>query len=369
MSANNLSTMFLPNSYTNQVEKDAAPQRVDFPPQLQSPNCLTAPPAPNSWIDSTAATAMSASMPTATSALALQDYVVLFHSKTLLPADRRSTHEFVDFLGQSAGITLALHDLSCDGAVDPSATYIAVGYAAAAAVGVNTTAHLAGLGKEGFIISARLAPPHVVVAGGVESASAFLHGDDFRCLWSPCASSPTGGGDRGAAACQYDVGKPKSRDVVVGQRGTMYALYQFLQLAGFRWYAHDCFKVPSIAPTTPLSSLLVASPADWPVDIRFVPPFLSRDVGYHCAFLSSDWARRNFLNGACCGPRVPAQEKAYDRFTVPWADDQVRVWYSIVLYSLRSCAVLLLPGVVLVRFHECGQRRCKWAVGCKWSAM
>ena len=217
---------------------------------------------------------------------AIGDFVVLVDSRSMLPIERRTANEFVDFVSQSIKQQLKLQDLSSMGTILPNTSYIAVGHYAAEKLGVSVTKNLSGLGPDGIVISASLCPPHVIVSGGVESSS-------------------------------------EADSSVVAERGTMYALYKFLALLGFRWYSHDCSKIPSLDASTPLSSLLVAKESDWPINLKHIPPFRSRDLGYHCAYLSSDWARRNYVNGASAGPRVPAQEKAYDRFTVPNADSDV----------------------------------------------
>lgn len=251
---------------------------------------------------------------------AIGDYVVLFDSRALLPVERRATQEFIALVNESVRAKLAVQDLSSNSELDPDANYLAVGHTAATRLGVTASKHLTGLGAEGIVLSAALASPHVIVCGGVSESAASVSSGSGR------GAERNGNQEALDSSSQRRTGDVAGRErteLVVAERGTMYALNTFLHLLGFRWYTHDCLKTPSHLASTPLSSLLVAKESDWPVHIRFVPPFESRDLGYHCAFLSPDWARHNFINGACCGPRVAAQEKAYDRFTVPWADDQV----------------------------------------------
>ena len=136
---------------------------------------------------------------------AVKDYTVLFESGTMLPVERRTTHEFVDFMNQAMSAThsLATHDLSCDGtALDPDAHYIAIGHSAAVKVGLEVS-ELADLGPEGILVSAKLASPHVVVTGGIEKKMTV--------------------GDVATAT-----------STVVAPRGTMYALHKVCALAAVR---------------------------------------------------------------------------------------------------------------------------------------
>lgn len=240
----------------------------------------------------------SLTMPTpqlAKNAVALGDYVVLFDSCSQLPIERRATQELICFLSDATTTSFQLQDLSSESSLQ-QCSYIAVGHVAAQVLGVESK-YFSNLGPDGIICSATAASPHVVLSGGFTQS-----GSPFR-QESSCSRVDA----RGSTS--------------VAHRGTMYAVQQFLNLLGFRWYAYDCSVIPTLDPTKYLSELIKASL--WPFNIQYVPQFLSRDLGYHCAFRSSDWARRNFINGASCGPRVPAQEKAYDRFTVPDADDTV----------------------------------------------
>jgi hypothetical protein len=70
-------------------------------------------------------------------------------------------------------------------------------------------------------------------------------------------------------------------------RGTLYAVYEFLERAlGCRWVAPDCTVIPH-------RSTIVLDP----LDIRHTPPFRYRDV-FLASNLNADWAVRNRLNGA-----------------------------------------------------------------------
>jgi len=206
----------------------------------------------------------------------LRSILVVYDEKEP-PATIRAAAELSSFLSSACGAFIDLRVLKTAHCSDATAQQIAVGPRASVSLGLDPAA-LASLGCEGVLI----AP----ISNSV------------LCL-------------TGAHVSAYPAATPTAD----GLRGSTYAVYVFLERLGFAWLTPSVELAPTLDPDAPL-------PQSCRVKLRFVPPLLSRDIAVADCF-NADWARRNRLNGPCSGPRVSANEAAYDTFTVPHADEQL----------------------------------------------
>lgn len=108
---------------------------------------------------------------------------------------------------------------------------------------------------------------------------------------------------RGAATTQFadlndeeiEILSVDNRSLIVrggGPRGTLYAVYEFLERLGFRWFAPDDTLVP-LSLSIPTGS------------VRVKPDFWYRDAYWFNAANHPEWASRNRLNGQLC--EIPAK--------------------------------------------------------------
>ncbi|MFC1607980.1 DUF4838 domain-containing protein [Candidatus Latescibacterota bacterium] len=83
-------------------------------------------------------------------------------------------------------------------------------------------------------------------------------------------------------------GEWRTPDIVIfggRRRGTMYGVYTFLERLGIRWYTNRITRYPAGRRL-----------ATQPLNLKVIPPFMSRDTSIKEA-RDADWAARNRLNG------------------------------------------------------------------------
>ncbi len=165
------------------------------------------------------------------------DYVIVLSSNAS-PSEKHAAGELQRFIEMAAGAELPIIDEQEQTGKKSGKIIIGSGSAAKSAIQSGDPLDIDSLGDEGFVIRTLKNSgkhPDIVIAGG-------------------------------------------------SQRGTMYGVYTFLDILGFRWYTQRVTRYPEgkILRTAPL-------------DMKVVPEFMSRDTTIKEA-RNADWAARNRMN-------------------------------------------------------------------------